>query len=51
MTNFSGETILINFDKLKIAAALTSFSESLNKLVKIWIKETSATSFPKASAS
>lgn len=36
--------------KDEIEAYLTSFSASLNKLVNIWIKDTSATSFPKASA-
>lgn len=35
ITNFSGETILINFVRETIEAVLTSFSESLSKLVKI----------------
>ena len=38
-------------DKLPIAAILTSFSTSLNKLVKICIRDTSVISFPKASVS
>lgn len=38
-------------DKLPIAAILTSFSTSLNKLVKIGIRDTSVISFPKASVS
>jgi len=50
MTNFSGETILINFESDLIAAVLTSFSESRRRFVNIYIKETSATSLPNDSA-
>jgi len=50
MTNFSDETVLINLVKVIIALLLTSFSASLSKLVKIYINDKSATSFPKASA-
>lgn len=42
--------MVMNFANEPIEAYLTSFSASLNKLVKIYINETSATSFPKASA-
>ncbi len=35
ITNFSGETILINFANDSIEADLTSFSASRNKFVKI----------------
>lgn len=50
MTNLCADTTLMNFFKEYIDAYLTSFSASLNKFVKIWIKLTSATSLPKASA-
>lgn len=50
ITSFSGETILMNLAKERMEADLTSFSASLRRLVKIWINETSATSFPNASA-
>ena len=50
MTNFSGETILINFERDLMEAVLTSFSESLRRFVNIQIKETSATSLPNDSA-
>lgn len=40
----------MNLAKEPIEAYLTSFSASLSKFVKIYINETSATSFPKASA-
>lgn len=48
--NFYADTIVMNLANDCIEAYLTSFSASLNKLVNIYIKDKSATSFPKASA-
>lgn len=48
--NLSTLIVLIKVTRLWTAAILTSVSGSFNKVVKVWIKEISMISLPKASA-
>ena len=48
--SLSTGSLVKHFERLNTASTLTSFSESFSKVVKIWAKNPSQISFPKASA-